>query len=85
MRAADKEPRGTRPRGGRRHQVRVNRSSGEEELRQKAHLGWAGGGAGGGAEIVNQAFQESHVEPFWTLAIVLQPLDLRLRVRASSW
>lgn len=56
MLAADKEPRGTRPWGGCLHQVQVNRSSEEEELRQKAHLGWAGGGAGGGAEIVNQAF-----------------------------
>lgn len=58
MPAAGREARGIRPRGGHRYQVRVNRSTEEEELRQKAHQGWAGGGAGGGAEIVNQAFRE---------------------------
>ena len=58
MPAAGREARGIRPRGGHHYQVRVNRSTEEEELRQKAHQGWAGGGAGGGAEIVNQAFRE---------------------------
>ena len=58
MPAAGRELPGIQPRGGHRYQVRVNRSTEEEELRQKAHQGWAGGGAGGGAEIVNQAFQE---------------------------
>lgn len=64
--------------------MRVNRSSEEEELRQKAHLGWAGGGAGGGAEIVNQAFRDSHVVFFRPLLILKRLLALRFDVSMSS-